>query len=150
MRIEPVGKTCDSAGDALAVGRDPTRHQPFRRVEGNRIERRQTLGAFARHAAEHGIDQTGMASGVTIRLHQTDGKIDGGMIGHVEEKNLRRADQERGLGARRLLRQATLDEEADQMAQRAKPPQYRSDQTPHQSAVAVRERDQAGMRSLAG
>ena len=103
-------------------------------------------GPFARDPAEHGVDQAGIAGRMAVRLHQTDGEIDRGMVGHVEEENLRGADQERGLGARRFLRQAAFEEDGDEMAQRAEPAQHGRDQRPRQRAVAIGEGGERGIR----
>ena len=68
------------------------------------------------------------------------------MIGHVEPQDLRRAEQQRGLDLRRVGRSAALEQPAEQVPQRAQPPQHQRDQRAHQRAVAVGERCQAGMR----
>ena len=68
------------------------------------------------------------------------------MVGHVEEKNLRGADQQRGLDPRRLRRRAALEEETEEMAQRAEPAQHGRDQRPRQRAVAVRQAGKAAAR----
>ena len=95
---------------------------------------------------QHGIDQTGIAGGVAVRLRQPHREIDGGVVGHVEQQNLRRAEKERGLDPRRLLRRAAIEEEAEEMAQRAEPAQHGRDQRPRQRAVALRQAGQRGAR----
>ena len=72
------------------------------------------------------------------------------MVGHVEPEDLRGADEQDGLAARRVAGKAALEQAAEQMAQRAQPPQYGGGQAPHQRAVAVGERREAGMGGLAG
>ena len=75
-----------------------------------------------------------------IRLHQTNGEIDRGMIRHVEKKNLRGSDQQRAFDARRLRRQAAIEKEAEHMPQRAEPAQHDADQGAGERAVAILER----------
>jgi hypothetical protein len=105
--------------------------------------------AFACDPAEHGVDQARVAGGMAVRLHQTDREIDGGMVGHVEEEDLRRADQERGLDTRRFLRQAALEQQADEMAQRAEPPHHpRHPRAPH-SPIARGQGCERGVRFAA-
>ncbi len=84
-------------------------------------------------------------SGITIRLREPYREIDGGMVGHVEEQNLRRAEEERGLDPRRLRRRTVLEHAGDQMAQRAEPANDGRDQRPRQRAVAVGERGKSRM-----
>ena len=69
------------------------------------------------------------------------------MIRHVEEQDLRGADQQHGLDARRVGGKSALEELAEQMAQRAEPAQHGRDELAHQRAVAVGERREARMRS---
>ena len=66
------------------------------------------------------------------------------MVGHVEQENLRRAEKERGLDPRRLLRRAAIEEKTEEMAQRAEPAQHGRDQRPRQRAVALRQGGQRG------
>ena len=135
-RLAPIGGS-DAAGGCLTVSLDPARHQPLRGVDGDGVERHQMRSAFARDPTEHGVDQAGIAGPMAVRLHQTDGQIDGRMVGHVEEEDLRGADQERALDARRFLRQTAFEENADEMAQRAEPPQHHRDQRSRQRPIAV-------------
>jgi hypothetical protein len=67
------------------------------------------------------------------------------VVGHVEEENLRRADQERGLDPRRLRRRAALEQETDQMTQRAEPAQHGRDQRTNEGAVALRHAGKIGV-----
>jgi len=48
---------CDVARDGLAVVGLPALHQPFRRVERERVGRGETALALARQLAQHRIDQ---------------------------------------------------------------------------------------------
>ena len=68
------------------------------------------------------------------------------MIGHVHPENLRGADQQRALRARRIGRDAAIEQPRQHMAERAEPPQNRRHQAPHQGAVAIGQRLQSGMR----
>ena len=77
-----------------------------------------------------------------VGLRQPHRKIDRGVIRHIEKQNLRGAEQERGLDARRMHRQPALDEQADQMAQGAEPAQHGADQRPRQRPVALVKRRQ--------
>ena len=122
-----------------AVSRGPARHQPIRCVEHRCIERGEARGAFPRQAPQHGIDQTGKSGGPSIGLHEPDRKVDGGMVGYIEKKNLCRADEQRGLDPRRLGGQAAIKEQPEKTAQRAEPAQHRGDQNTHQCPVALRE-----------
>ena len=78
--------------------------------------------------------------GAPIGLRQPDGNVDGSMIGYIEKKNLRRADEQRGLDPRHLRGQAAIKEQPEEIAQRAEPAQHRGDQNAHQCPVALRER----------
>ena len=59
--------------------------------------------------------------GAAIGLHKAHREIDGGMVGHVEKKNLCRADQQRSFNARRIRWHAALEKRAEHVAQCAKP-----------------------------
>ena len=83
---------------------------------------------------------------LAVGLRQAHREIDGGMIGYVEEEDLRGADQERGLDPRRLLRRAVIEKDPDQMAQRAQPAQHRGGESPHQRAVALGQAGKSRMR----
>ena len=133
------------ARGGLAIGRDPARQQPGRNVQRLRLDLVDQRLAFARAAPQHGIDEPGIFRGAAVRLHQPHRQIDGGMIGHVHPENLRGADQQRALRARRVGRNAAIEQARQQMAERAEPPQDRRDQPPHQRAVAIGERFQSGM-----
>ena len=78
-------------------------------------------------------------SGVAVGPRQPDRKIDGGVVGHFEKQNLRCADKQRGLDARRLRRRTALEKNSDQMAQGAKPPQHGRDQRAGQARGRARE-----------
>ena len=106
--------------------------------------------AALRHAAQHRVDQAGIARRAAIGLRQAHGQIDRGMIGHFEPEDLRGADQQNGFHTRRLGRKALVEKSAEQVPQGAEPPQHGGGEPAHQSAVAVGERGEAGMRGLAG
>ncbi len=107
------------------------------------------LRSILRNTAQHGIDQPGIARGAAVGAHQVDRKVDGGVVGHVEPEDLRRADQERGLGARRIGGHAAVEVSAEQVAQCAESAQHRGDQMPCQCAVAIGERREAGVGASA-
>ena len=71
------------------------------------------------------------------------------MIGHIHPENLRGADQERALRTRRVRRDTAIEQARQQMAERAEPPKNRRHQPPHQGAVAIGQRLQAGMGACA-
>ena len=135
----------DVARDALAVMGDPARQQPRRQIQRLRLDLVDQRLALARAAAQHRVDQPGIFRGAPVRLHQPHREIDRGMIGHVHPENLRRADQQRALRARRVGRNAAIEQPRQHMAERAEPPQNGRHQPPHQRAVAIGERLQSGM-----
>ena len=67
------------------------------------------------------------------------------MIRYIHPENLRSADQKRALRARRVGRNAAIEQPRQNMAERPQPPQNRRDQTPHQGAVAIGKTFQSGM-----
>ena len=95
---------------------------------------------------QHGVDEAGIARGAAVGLHQTHGKIDGGVIGHFEPKDLRCADQQRGFDPGRVGGKAACEPTTEQMAQRTEPAQYRRHQGAHQRPVAIRQSSKIGMR----
>ncbi len=82
-------------------------------------------------------------------LDQPNRQIDGGVVGHVHPENLRSADQQRALRARRVGRDAAIEQARQHMTKRAEPPQDRRHQAPHQGAVAIGKRLQPGMSAAA-
>ena len=135
----------DSAGGGLAVSPGPARQQPFRGIERDRIERGETLGAFAGHTPQHGIDQTGEMNGVAVGPRQPHRKIDGGVVGHIEEQDLRCADQQHDLDPSRLRGQPAFEKQPDQMAQRAEPAQRGRDQRAGERPIAVGKAGKPGI-----
>ena len=71
------------------------------------------------------------------------------MVRHVEQQDLRGADQQRGLGAGRVARHAAVETGSDDVAQRAEPAQHPGDDAADQGAVAVGEMRQPDMRAPA-
>ena len=71
------------------------------------------------------------------------------MIGHVHPEDLRSANQQRALRARRIGRDAAVEQPRQHMAERAEPAQNRRDQPAHQRTVTVGERLQSGMSTRA-
>ncbi len=106
--------------------------------------------AALRHAAQHRVDQAGIARRAPVGLRQPHRQIDRGMIGHLEPEDLRGADQQDGFHARRVGRKAFVEKSAEQVAQGAEPPQHGGGEPAHQRAVAVGEPREAGMGGLAG
>ena len=72
------------------------------------------------------------------------------MVGHFEPEDLRGAEQQDGFDARCFRRKSLVEKTADNVPQRAEPAHHRGGEAPHQRAVAVGERRQAGMRGPAG
>ncbi len=129
----------------LAIGCDPARQQPRRDVEVLRFDFVDQRLPLARATSQHGVDEAGIFGGTPVRLHQPHREIDGGVIGHIHPENLRGADQQCTLRARRVRRNTAVEQARQQMAERAQPSQNRRHQPPHQSAVAIGQRLQAGM-----
>ncbi len=71
------------------------------------------------------------------------------MVRHFQPEDLRRADQQNGLDARRVGGKALFEKSAEQVAQSAEPPQHGGGKPTHQRAVAVGEQRQAGMGRFA-
>ena len=109
----------------------------------------QLLRGIFRNTAQHGVDQPGIARIAPVRLDQPDRQVDRRVVGHVEPEDLRRADQQRGLDPRRILRDAAVEIEAEQMAQRAEAAQHRRDQPAGEGAVALGQRREPLMRAAA-
>src|SRR5207302_7204489 len=72
-------------------------------------------------------------------------EIDRGMIGHVEEQDLRGADQQHSLDARRVWGKSAVEIEIEHVPQGADAAQHGAGELAHQRAVAVRKRRQARM-----
>ena len=137
----------DRARGVGAVSHGPAFHQPFRGVA--RGPGGQRLIAALRHAAQHGVDQPGVTCRAAVGLRQAHRQIDRGVVGHLEPENLRGAEQQNGLGARRVGGKSLVEETLEQMAQGAEPAQHGGGEPAHQRAVAVGERGEARMRALA-
>ena len=133
----------DGMRGRLAVGLDPARHQPRRRIEHRRIERRDPLLAFARDPPQHRVDQAGKMQRLAILAREPHREIDRGMVGHFEKQNLRGTDQQRGLDPRRLRRRPLLEKRPEQIAQGAEPAQHDGNDRPRQPAVAIGRARQA-------
>ncbi|MGY2931232.1 hypothetical protein ACVWZ6_000834 [Bradyrhizobium sp. GM6.1] len=135
--------------DRLAIMRAPARDHPGRQVQrlrGNLVHQRLALAGAA---AQHGVDEAGIARGAPVGLHEANGEIDGRVIGHVHPEDLGGADQQRALRARRVGGNALVEQAGQHMAERAEPAQHGGDQAAHQRAVAVGERLQSGMGAAA-
>ena len=127
--------------------RDPPVEQPWRNVERLRLDLVDQGCALARATAQHRIDEPGIFRGAPVRLHEPHRQIDRGMIGHIHPENLRRSDQERALHARRVGRDAAIEQPRQHMPERAEPAQDRCHQPPHQGAIAIGQRLQRWMRA---
>ena len=138
----------DRARGVRAVMFAPARQQPFRRVAHGGFG--EASIAALRHAAQHRVDQPGVARGAAVGLRQAHRQIDRGMVGHFQPEDLRGADQQDGFHARRVGGKTLVEKSAEQVAQGAEPPQHGRGEPAHQRAVAVGERGQAGMGGLAG
>ncbi len=106
------------------VGALPARHQPVGRVECDGVYAAQLLRSILRNAAQHGVDQSRIAPGSSVCLHEPHRQVDRCVVGHVEPQ-------------------------AEEMAQRAEPAQHGRDQPAGQRPVAVRQRSKAGMCAAA-
>src|SRR6476469_3362159 len=71
------------------------------------------------------------------------------MIGNFEPENLRGAQKQSCLGAWRVVRKSFLKIAADQVTQRAEPPQHRGGEPAREGAVAIGEGGQTRMCVLA-
>ena len=71
------------------------------------------------------------------------------MIGYIHPENLGGTDQKRALRARRVGRDAAIEQSRQYVAQGAEPAQNGRDQAPHQGAIAIGKRLQSGMRGAA-
>ncbi len=98
---------------------------------------------------KHGVDQAGIARRPAVGLDKAHGQIDGGVIGHIEQKDLRRAEQQGGLDPRRVGRKTALEHRPKQMPQRSESSQDRRHQPPRQRAVAVLKAGKVRMRMRA-
>ncbi|MHC2330714.1 hypothetical protein ACVIW0_000003 [Bradyrhizobium sp. USDA 4454] len=135
------------ARGGLAVMCVPARQHPRRQVQRLRADLVDQPLALACAAAQHGVDEPGIFRRAPVRLHQPHRQIDRGVIGHVHPEDLRGADQQRALRARRIGRDAAVEQPRQQMAERAELAQDGRDQPAHQRAIAIGERFQAGMRA---
>ncbi len=123
----------------------PAVQQPFRCIERDRIERGETLSAFASNAAQYGIDQTGEVNGVAVCARQSDRQIDSGVVGHIEKQDLRGANQQHDFDPSCLRRQAAIEKKPDQMAQRAQPAQRGRSQRADERPIAIGETGKPGI-----
>ena len=68
------------------------------------------------------------------------------MVGYAEKQDLRGAEEQRGLDPRRLRRRAAIEQQAEQMTQRAEPAQHGGDQRAGERPVALVERGKFARR----
>ncbi len=106
------------------------------------------MRALARDPPQHRIGEAGVARGAAIGLDQAHREVDRGVVRHLEPHDLRGAQQQCGLEARRVGRQAAVEEMAQQVSQRAEPAYDCRRQRPHQRAVAIGQGREIGMRRL--
>ena len=91
---------------------------------------------FARHAAQHRIDQTGKVQAFPVGLNQPDREVDGSMIGNAKKKDLSGPDQQARSRLAAPRRRAAIQEQTEQMPQGAEPAQHGRYQGAGQRAVA--------------
>src|SRR5262249_42001698 len=120
-----------------------------RRVEWNGVYGAQLLRSILHNTPQHGVDQPRIACVAPIRLHEPHRQIDRRMVWHIEPEDLDSADAQRGLDPRRTGRDTAIAMEAEQMAPRATPSQYRRDQPARQRAAAFGQRSEALVRTAA-
>ena len=140
-------RVSDVPRNVLAVVGDPAPQEPLGNIKRLRLDLLDQRLSLAGATAQHRIDEPGIFRGPPIRLYQPHRQIDRGMIGHIHPENLRGADQERALRARRIRGDAAIEQPRQHVAERAEPPQDRRHQPPHQGAVAIGERLQSAMRA---
>ena len=100
----------DLARGGLAVECDPARHQPWRNIQRLRLDLVDQRRPLAGAAAQYRIDQPGIFGGAPVRLHQPHRQVDRGVIGNVHPEDLGRPDQQRALRARRVGRNAPIEQ----------------------------------------
>src|SRR4029078_10305839 len=108
-----------------------------------RVETGDTLFALLGHAPQDGIDEAGKMSGAAIVLRNPHREIDGGMIGDIEEQDLRGADQKRRFDPRRIRRGAAVEQAGKHFAQSAEPAQHGADNVARECTVALGEEAEA-------
>ena len=86
--------------------------------------------------------------GVSVGLRQPHRQIDGGVVGDIEEQDLRGADQQDVFDLRRRRRQTLFEQDREQMAQCAEAAQHCRDDGSHQGAVALRQRAEIALLKL--
>src|SRR4051812_6292377 len=91
-RLLRIGER-NSARNLGTVAANPARHEPTRRIECGGIELAQALRTVLSEAAEHCIDETGIAAGTPVRVCEPHREIDRRVIGYFEPENLCRAEQ---------------------------------------------------------
>lgn len=133
----------------FAISLDPARHQPWRQIDHAILDLFDQRQAFARATAQHRVDESGILRRASVGLHEAYRQIDGGVIGHVHPQDLRSADQQRALCARRVGRNAAIEQTREEMAERAETAEHGGDEAAHQRAVAIRQRLENGMRGRA-
>ena len=96
------------------------------------------------HQLSHRVQSDG-AVGNNPTAEQAHAEVDRRMVRNVHEQDLRGADQQRGLDARRIDGESALEEFAHDVAQRAEAAQRGRGEHAGEGAVAVGERGQARM-----
>ena len=103
-------------GDLRA--RSPRRRRRARRAksQSGMLMRPATPGgagedfvAVAHQIAEHAVDEPARAPGAAVAARLLDGEVDGGVIGHVEEEDLRRGDVKDGGKRAGIFRQRPVE-----------------------------------------
>ena len=140
----------DPAGVLLAVGGRPALGQPARRVDAERVGLRENAVPLARDPAQDGVGDAGQVPDAPVALGEAHREVDGGVVRHVEDENLRRADGEerqRPLVRRQALGQALGERRPD----RAEAPEGHGRDRPGKGLVAgieprPRQRGRRGCR----
>ena len=101
---------CHLLCGGLAIMRDPARQQPRRNIERLRFGVIDQRMSFACATPQHRVDEAGIFCGAPVRLHQPHRQVDRGVIGHIHPEDLRGTDQQRALCARRVGRDAAIEQ----------------------------------------
>ena len=125
----------------------PARGEPWRRVD-ERVGGIAQFVARAGDVAQHGVGERGVGRGLRVGAHGAHGEVHRRMIGHVEEEQLRGADDERVFERAGLLGQPLLEKFRQRGADRAEAAQRGRDDRANQRAVAHVERVLASCRHI--
>ena len=113
----------DGGGGLLAIALAPALGEPFGRVEEGIDGFREDGLALAGEAAQQRVAERDIARGAGILVQMADGEVDGGMVGHVEEEDLRRGGDHDRLEGAGIARAAALEPGIDRLLDRAEAPE---------------------------